>query len=100
VNLMVFEEAACAAVPEYNGFLGAGVICAGSADPERDSCNGDSGGPLTRAEGRERVLVGLVSWGKGCGLAAVPGIYTDVATYRKWISDAMASAPAGQLSRM
>ena len=100
VNLMVFEEATCAAVPEYNGFLGAGVICAGSADPGRDSCNGDSGGPLTRAEGRERVLVGLVSWGKGCGLAAVPGIYTDVTSYRKWIGDAMASAPAGQVSRM
>lgn len=96
VNLTVFEEAQCAAVPDYNGFLGKGTICAGSTTPGRDSCSGDSGGPLTRAEGRERVLVGLVSWGKGCGLAGVPGIYTDVTSYREWISAAMTSAKSGQ----
>jgi secreted trypsin-like serine protease len=100
VDLAIVPEAKCAAVPEYAGFLGDGVICAGSSVPGRDSCNGDSGGPLTRAQGPERVLVGLVSWGKGCGLASVPGIYTNVAQYSRWISDAMKAAPAGRLSRM
>jgi trypsin len=100
VDLAIVPEAKCAAVPEYAGFLGDGVICAGSSVPGRDSCNGDSGGPLTRAQGPERVLVGLVSWGKGCGLASVPGLYTNVAHYARWISDAMKAAPAGRLSRM
>lgn len=105
VDLKIVSQAECEAVPAYAGFLGAGVICAGSSVPGKDSCNGDSGGPLTRAQGPEqgpagRRLVGLVSWGAGCGVAGVPGIYTDVAFYRQWIDNAIATAPAGTLTRM
>lgn len=92
------QEAACAKVPDYAGRSPATTICAGSparADGKvQDSCNGDSGGPMTRAQGSGRVLVGLVSWGKGCALAGVPGIYTRVSAYRGWIAAARA-APAG-----
>lgn len=85
---------------EYKGFLGAGVICAGSNTPGKDSCTGDSGGPLTRAQGRdERVLVGVVSWGKGCALPGIPGIYTNVPEHRGWIDAARKSAPGGKVSR-
>ena len=99
VDLSVLAQARCEAVPGYRGFLGAGVICAGSSVPGRDSCTGDSGGPMTRAQGDERVLVGLVSWGIGCALPDIPGIYTDVSAYRAWVAAAK-SVPAGRVTRI
>lgn len=88
VGLRLKDQSACKSEPTYRVALDTPVLCVGS-DTGRDSCNGDSGGPLTRAEGPERVLVGLVSYGRGCGLKGVPGLYIDATAYRKWIDDAM-----------
>ncbi|OQV18454.1 putative Acrosin [Hypsibius exemplaris] len=63
-------------------------VCAGSVYPiAKDSCNGDSGGPLVcrRPSGRYEV-VGLTSFGVGCGRSDVFGAYTNVWALLSWIN--------------
>lgn len=70
-----------------------GQFCAGSQSGV-DSCRGDSGGPLV--ERRTATLVGLVSFGPGCGLAKTPGVYVDVGYFADWIARAKAAAGRGR----
>lgn len=70
-----------------------GQFCAGSQSGV-DSCRGDSGGPLV--DRRTGTLVGLVSFGPGCGLAKTPGVYVDVGYYTDWIVRAKAAAGRGR----
>ena len=68
------------------GFQGT-KVCAGSRDGEpRDSCRGDSGGPLMALSDGSYQLVGVVSTGMGCGNPEFPGIYTKVSAYIDWIT--------------
>lgn len=50
-----------------------------------DSCTGDSGGPLFYKQQEENTLVGIVSWGIGCGL--LPGVYTRMSMFVDWITE-------------
>lgn len=67
--------------PEFNG-IPYGQICAAFPEGGKDTCQGDSGGPLV-IKGRQ---AGIVSWGYGCAVKGYPGVYTEVASYRDWIS--------------
>lgn len=58
-------------------------LCAGT--PEKDSCEGDSGGPLMTRYYGAIYQVGVVSWGMSCGHEKYPGVYTKVRSYLDWI---------------
>lgn len=46
---------------------------------------GDGGGPMVCERGGSWQVVGVVSWGVGCGQSGVPGVYVKVAHYLDWI---------------
>lgn len=72
-------------------------ICAGVIGEVRDSCYGDSGGPLMAKdpETDSYVLLGVVSWGYQCGHPGFPGIYSRVASFGDWIGQTIADNGGG-----
>ena len=62
------------------------MLCAGGT---KDTCGGDSGGPLLvrGTDARSDVQVGITSFGSdlGCGIADAPGVYTRISYHAKWI---------------
>ncbi|EAA04672.3 AGAP006954-PA [Anopheles gambiae str. PEST] len=69
----------------YTYNLNQGFICAGGEEG-KDACKGDGGGPLVCERNGVWQVVGVVSWGIGCGQANVPGVYVKVAHYLDWIN--------------
>jgi trypsin len=70
----------------YGMNLSLDQIPAGELSGQVDTCQGDSGGPLTISVLGKPVLVGLTSWGQGCGVPGLPGMYVRVSEFDSWIS--------------
>jgi trypsin len=98
-GLVVWQEYVNGAVltlagnESYTGNITDNMLCA--ADIAQDSCQGDSGGPLvlqgSNGDGTDDVLVGVVSWGVGCGLSDFPGVYARISQSYAWINEVVCS---------
>ncbi|XP_055713666.1 proclotting enzyme [Phlebotomus papatasi] len=84
VSIPIWSNDNCAR--KYGSAAPAGItqnmLCAGQ--DYKDSCSGDSGGPLMVNDGKW-TQVGIVSWGIGCGKGQYPGVYTRVSNFMPWI---------------
>jgi len=70
------------------GFVPRVMFCAGKEG--KDSCAGDSGGPIVLRKGttdHHHILTGVVSWGNGCGRPGFPGVYARVSAIIPWIQN-------------
>ncbi|XP_046971106.1 CLIP domain-containing serine protease HP8-like isoform X2 [Vanessa cardui] len=92
VDLPIISNSECQSI--YNGSpeIYDTQLCAGGV-PDKDSCGGDSGGPLmypgkNKGSGVRYIQRGIVSYGsKRCGVGGYPGVYTRVVNYMDWILD-------------
>merc|ERR1712110_845741 len=82
------ECMAWSAKNNMNWDLKSSQVCAG-AGVGKDSCKGDSGGPLTSEVNGRHVLIGDVSNGNAC--KGPYSVYGSIAHYRKWIDSTMAA---------
>ncbi|XP_046419491.1 trypsin-3-like [Neodiprion fabricii] len=83
VTVPIISKSDCSSAYSVWGGLPDGQICAAYPEGGFDACQGDSGGPLAI----DGVLAGVVSWGNGCARSGWPGVYTEVASYRDWITE-------------
>lgn len=96
VILPVVPLKECAAVYKTTVLITKVQVCAGGEDG-KDSCSGDSGGPLlfvgrTPDGGVGYIQHGIVSFGpRYCGTAGKPGVYTRVSIFVEWILNTIRS---------
>ncbi|XP_033114474.1 uncharacterized protein LOC117114948 isoform X3 [Anneissia japonica] len=87
VRLQITDQHSCGT--QHTDLITNNMFC-GAPLPgkqSRDACQGDSGGPFVVRVSNRWYLVGLVSWGIGCGRPQFPGVYTRVSRFKSWIDD-------------
>ncbi|XP_015121318.1 serine protease lint [Diachasma alloeum] len=89
VQVPVMENSVCQELfttAGHNKKIIESFLCAGYATGEKDSCEGDSGGPLMmeRPDGRWQ-LVGTVSHGIKCAAPFLPGVYMRTTYFKPWL---------------
>jgi secreted trypsin-like serine protease len=92
VSVPAVSQQDCNDDNSYQGtIVESAMLCAGFEMGGKDSCGGDSGGPLIvpGASAKDDILVGVVSFGRGCALANLPGVYTRISTYQTWIKESI-----------
>ncbi|XP_074860697.1 vitamin K-dependent protein C [Carettochelys insculpta] len=83
IDIPIVSRDACAQAMRHA--VSENMLCAGHPGNKQDACVGDSGGPMVTKFKNTWFLVGLVSWGEGCGRQEKFGIYTKVNQYLEWI---------------
>nr|XP_023486540.1 tissue-type plasminogen activator isoform X1 [Equus caballus] len=94
-HVRLYPASRCTSQYLSNRTITDNMLCAGDTRTGgnqanlHDACQGDSGGPLVCMQDNHMTLVGIISWGLGCGRKDVPGVYTKVTNYLAWIQDNM-----------
>ncbi|XP_058792483.1 trypsin-3-like [Phymastichus coffea] len=102
VDLPIMSDEECLQADYRKNRITDNMFCAGYFEGGRDSCKGDSGGPLlVRNDVGAMEVVGIVSFGRGCAKPRFPGVYTKVSNYLGWIGQNLRNeclcSPASEL---
>ncbi|NXH09934.1 TMPSC protease, partial [Bucco capensis] len=83
----IIPSSICGSSEAYGALVNDKMICAGSQAGGTDTCQGDSGGPLacSQPSSSRYYLLGIASFGVGCGRRRFPGIYVRVSHYSQWL---------------
>jgi len=90
VDVPIVAQGECAkAYAKYPGMITDRMICAGPKEGGKDSCYGDSGGPLILNENGKMKQIGIVSFGplEGCALPNTYGVYSRISSVADWIRE-------------
>jgi secreted trypsin-like serine protease len=86
VDVPIVSDRACERAYGHDVVKTSTEICAGAEG--RDTCAGDSGGPLlVWDEAGTPLQVGITSFGHGCGRAKYPGVYAEVPEIIDFLTD-------------
>ncbi|XP_022821667.1 trypsin, alkaline A-like [Spodoptera litura] len=84
VQVVVINQEFCRSNYATRGYvITENMLCSGWPSGGRDQCQGDSGGPLYH----NGILVGVCSFGIGCGQVNFPGVNVRVSQFSSWITD-------------
>jgi trypsin len=83
VEVNIKTRSSCNSAYSNYGGITENMICAAVSRGGKDFCTGDDGGPLV-VDGQ---LVGIVSWAMGCALVYFPGVYSNVATLKSFVTE-------------
>uniref|UniRef100_A0A670Z7J8 t-plasminogen activator n=1 Tax=Pseudonaja textilis TaxID=8673 RepID=A0A670Z7J8_PSETE len=86
-HVRLYPDSSCTPARLANRTVTENMLCAGDTRQLHDACKGDSGGPLVCLNDGRMRLIGIISWGVGCGTKNTPGVYTRVVRYLNWIQE-------------
>lgn len=89
VSVPIIDNVSCQSMFTKSGHkkrVRSSFLCAGYENGKKDSCEGDSGGPLmVQKNNKQWVLAGTVSHGIKCAYPNLPGVYMRMTHYKPWI---------------
>jgi secreted trypsin-like serine protease len=95
VDVPIVAKDKCATTYKQKVATGA-TLCAGLDEGGKDTCPGDSGGPLFVRDGVGQALqAGVVSFGYGCAQPMIWGVYASVGHFEDWIRSHVGNASFG-----
>ncbi|XP_062523887.1 complement C2-like isoform X2 [Corticium candelabrum] len=98
LHLPIADKTICinSTSPQFQSDVTNYTVCAGDGTGNNDACDGDSGGPLFTKRNKEKeidddsyVVVGIVSWGEGCGQPRKYGIFAHLLNLMDWVKNVM-----------
>jgi secreted trypsin-like serine protease len=85
LDVRLVEKSICNSPVSYSGKISEDMFCAASNKIGVDVCQGFSGSGLVSFRSGKPLLLGLVSWGEGCGRESKPTVYISVPHFKRWI---------------